>query len=347
MIASFLLAWLGCVAAPRVVPIDFVLAEPETDRWSELGPRAVEGLRHDLDRRRLIEVVGQGRTLSSRDLEELPTEVAAAAYALSARPVPRQHMDLRLLVDGPDSANVRPLTLDVHERVLSLVWGELGPSPGPDRPATKADRDAVARRFGLGGLRNGSAAWSHDEVAIVERALTAVEPEVVALLGGMPIVRQGTSTRAPGRELAWFDPRTEPPNIEVYDLAFAPCSGAIGPHTELEPLAVMTLVHELAHVLADAPLRRAWLGTAGAPLTRQGRRDLRHGGPVVSAWRKVRDHRAPTPYGRRDAHESFAEAYALHRLDPAALADVMPEGSAWFSEGKHLMAAGLDVGLKR
>ncbi len=347
MIAPLLLAWFGCATPPRVVPVDFVLAEPETDPWSDLGPPAVDGLRHDLDRHRLLEVVGQGRTLSSEGLEDLPTEVVAAAYALSGRPVPRQHMDLRLLVDGPDHPKVRPLSIDVHERVLSLLWGELGPSPGPDRPATEGDRDAVAQRFGLGALQNGSAPWSHAEVALMERALVAVEPEVVALLEGMPIVRQGTSRRAPGRELAWFDPRTEPPNIEVYDLAFAPCSGAVGPHTDLEPLAVMTLVHELAHVLADAPLRRAWLGTAEAPLTPQGRRDLRRGGPVVSAWRKVRDHRAPTPYGRQDAHESFAEAYALHRLDPAALAEVMPEGSAWFSEGKHLLAAGVEQGLKR
>ncbi len=337
--------WLGlllaCRTPPRVVPIDFVIAEDDRGSWEQLAERSVAGLQHDLSRRRLVEVTVQGRTASDDQLADLPPDVAVAAYTTSSRPVPVQHIDLCI---EAEPALYRPVTVRIDERVLRIDYGEPLPREGSDVEATETEREAVVRRFGLGALDDGSATWTRREVELVDQALAVVEPEVLALLRGMPLVRDAVSTRAPGRELAWFDPRTEPPTISIYDLAFAPASGAVGPIDAMRPLAVMTVVHELGHVLADAPLRAAWLRAAADPSDRAARQELRslgRSGAVIRAWRDVRDHRAPTPYGARGAHESFAEAYALHLLDPEALQEVMPAAAAWFASGEHLAAAGI------
>jgi len=324
-----------------VVPIDFVIAEDERNTWEDLAHRSVAGLQQDLSRRRLVEVTVKGRTASDEELAALPPDVAVAAYTTSSRPVPVQHIDLCVVAEDDQC---RPVTVRIASRVLRVDYQEPRGRTGSDDVATTAERDAVVRRFGLGALEDGSASWTSREVALVDRALAAVEPEVLELIRGMPLIRDAVSTRAPGRELAWFDPQTEPPTISIYDLAFAPASGAVGPLDAMEPLAVMTIVHELGHVLADAPLRAAWLRAAADPSDRSARKELRslgRAGPVIRAWRTVRDHRAPTPYGARDAHESFAEADALHLLDPEALEEVMPAAAAWFARGEHLVAAGL------
>lgn len=68
--------------------------------------------------------------------------------------------------------------------------------------------------------------------------------------------------------------------------------------------------------------------------------------PVVNAFREVRGgDRGPTEYGRVNPGESFAEAFALHKTDPAALARIWPEVAAWFARGGHLeaMKAALDL----
>jgi hypothetical protein len=44
----------------------------------------------------------------------------------------------------------------------------------------------------------------------------------------------------------------------------------------------------------------------------------------------------PTPYGASNMHESFADAFALYKLDPAALERFSPEMHAWFAAGGHL-----------
>ena len=61
--------------------------------------------------------------------------------------------------------------------------------------------------------------------------------------------------------------------------------------------------------------------------------------PVLRAYRSARDHaKGPTPYGRTSLSESFAEAFALFRADPAALRRVDPGAFAWFESGGHLRA---------
>jgi len=264
-----------------------------------------------------------------------------------------RHAELDLWVPYPDTEppQRRAMTLFFDRRLgARVVLGELEPVPSP-RPAmaSPAAREAIGRGW-LGGFVDGDARWTTDDLAVAAAAVEALEPEVQPLLHGLQLRRMRGSPRAAHRELAWFDPTTEPPVIEVYDLCFAETSGFVGPVDAPMPSAAMTLVHELGHAVADRPLREAWVALeelraepdpdprevaeARAAWVRLGGR-----GPVIEAWAEVRDGPGPAPYGARSVHESFAEAYALHRLDPDALRRAMPAAAEWFDAGGHLAAA--------
>ncbi len=56
--------------------------------------------------------------------------------------------------------------------------------------------------------------------------------------------------------------------------------------------------------------------------------------PMAAAWSGVLGGRkAPTLYGRTAPIEGFADAFALHHLDPEALRRASPVAASWFDEG--------------
>lgn len=62
-------------------------------------------------------------------------------------------------------------------------------------------------------------------------------------------------------------------------------------------------------------------------------------GPVLAVYGELDGStRGPTPYGRTDIAESFAESFALFKADPTALRRVNPEVYRWFAQGRHLKA---------
>ncbi|MBN2797973.1 MAG: hypothetical protein JXX28_02385 [Deltaproteobacteria bacterium] len=60
--------------------------------------------------------------------------------------------------------------------------------------------------------------------------------------------------------------------------------------------------------------------------------------PVLTAFIALGEE-GPTPYGRTDPEESFAEAFALYKTDPDALKRAMPRTAAWMTGGGPLRAA--------
>lgn len=68
-------------------------------------------------------------------------------------------------------------------------------------------------------------------------------------------------------------------------------------------------------------------------------RRMTRGGPVIDAYlAAVGAGASPTDYGRQSETESFAEAFALFRADPAALRRALPEAHAFFARGGHIEA---------
>jgi len=62
-------------------------------------------------------------------------------------------------------------------------------------------------------------------------------------------------------------------------------------------------------------------------------------GPVYAVYREIRRNgKGPTPYGRTSIKESFADAFALYKADPAALRRIDPNVYSWFTEGGHIRA---------
>lgn len=65
----------------------------------------------------------------------------------------------------------------------------------------------------------------------------------------------------------------------------------------------------------------------------------REDGPVHAAYLLARgNEKGPTPYGRTDIEESFAESFALYKADPSALKRVYPGLYEWFAAGRHIQA---------
>ena len=58
--------------------------------------------------------------------------------------------------------------------------------------------------------------------------------------------------------------------------------------------------------------------------------------PIIAEWRALRPRRQwPTTWST-NAHESFAEGFALFKTDPDALERVSPEALQWFRSAGHL-----------
>jgi len=332
---------LGCGLhrVPHYEPVSWPLEPRPVDSW-----QVRDAVRADLDRGRLDSLRIDGRSLASEEVDTVDAEVLWALFSLTQRWARSAEIDL--WVPYPD-ARRRPVTIRFDRRLgAELSLGAIGPRPvHVDRAATAAERQAVAEEAGLGEVIDGDAPWTVAELAAARVALRAIEPAARPLLTGLTLVRRSASPRAAQRELAWFDPTTEPPTIEVYDLCFASPDGFVGPVDAPLPSSSMTLVHEIGHALADHPLRLAWVRLQGAQTPSDARearrawRALGRHGPVMDSWAAVRSGPGPASYGARSLHESFAEAYALSRLDPAALQRAMPGAAEWFAAGGHLAAA--------
>jgi hypothetical protein len=64
---------------------------------------------------------------------------------------------------------------------------------------------------------------------------------------------------------------------------------------------------------------------------------ITHPGPIIEAFQRHRSFiQGPTIYGDTSIHESFAESYALFKLDPDALIRIDPKLYTWFTSNQHL-----------
>jgi hypothetical protein len=345
-----LLAMVACAgrSVPHYEPVDFALAP--------LAPEHVAGLADDVaaavGTRRLRSWSADGVTT----LEELPPEALYAMWSTAVRAHRGAELDLWVDVGaGP--------------RAVTLWWGvdrSVRVGVGPPGAAVQVEAGPLEVAAALEGTGGFVGDWGGDEADAVVLAVGHLSPAEREAVAGVTLIRGALSPRSPRRELAYFDPQTEPPGLWFFDPAFEAASGFVGPPEAPLPPAALTALHELGHVIADLPFRRAyvaytsavddWLdGVRGpeeeaAATERQAiarerfrsYRSLGDTGPVIDAWEAFRaGRRGPSLYGWRSPQESFAEAFALWHLDPEALERALPGATAWFEVGSHTAAAGL------
>lgn len=254
----------------------------------------------------------------------------------------------------PVSGGPTPVTLwsDDEQRLIVAVGTDIPRLPTSDWPT-------LTERFGL-TPSSDSQRFDPELLGAIELAYAALEPEVAQALRDVSFTRHSLPTDREG-----LPPDVEPGarylgrlhRIEVYDKAIQRTSRFVGdvdaPHHPL----VSLLLHELGHAFTHLPrvnahrqhvaLRDAFEAgrEAGAPMSELKRlfdegealrataEALPEIGPLAAAFDQAigGSAYAPTAYGRTQPSEAFAEAFALHHLDPAALERACPKGAAWFS----------------
>lgn len=317
----------ACALHPRYEPV----------LWPAPAPMAREEVLPDLERMTargvLPTIEANGAVVEPG---ALPDPIAWVVWWTAGRRDRGVELDLRV---GELAVEV-VRDLDGATRVR---WAEAQEAVGT------AKRAQVQARYGI-AVVDGDRPWQPEEVAEVAAALAVLRPDELELASDVQLWRMARSPRNPDDELAWYDPTVDPVRIEVYDQAFRDqASGFVGtPEKPFGP-AASTVLHEMAHAIADAPIRRSYSDYTALVVQGAGWRELDVAwerfkrvsaeDPVIAAWRRVWDRPGPSTYGARSPAESFAEAFMLAHADPAALARVAPGAARWLEAGGHVTAA--------
>ena len=309
---------------------------------------------------------GQTTPISSEEIEGLPLVALAASWGiLDARSFQGAEWDAIVRLEGDGSW---PVTAWWElDGTMRLAVGEqmerLGPAP--------VAAEALQARFGIGVLEDVDARWSGEERAALGEALGLLSEGEVALLSQMPFQRHHSGA---GDHAAHFIHENGTVWIQLYDSLFSR-DGTTFRGSVQAPVApsAMGILHEVGHAIASVPRVRAYRrhtraideynllvdeldvlresrnvaalealivrleAASGVVDTVGARMDALKNSPVLSAYIALRSHDGgPTPYGATSSAESFAESFALSRVDPAALHRIYPAVAEWFSSEEHL-----------
>jgi len=341
-VAALLLTALLVAPAPALAAAPFYdnavvrLPKVRKDRLDLYRRSVVTSLARGKIRSVSIVRDGKARKLAGRGdgrdkLKTVPLAgIAAIAYTGGAR---FRGSELDLLVTiGSDRV---PVTIwqnnrgDVTVRVGKALDGK--PAFGGD---VLSDAGEIRRRFRSGAVKGAGASWRTRELRVLSGSLERLNAGERRVLDDVRIVRGRAGPRGP-RNAALYIWGSEGYRLMVYDRAFAFDGRAfVGAPNRPRPFSASAILHEVGHAVATWPARRELERGNVAGAQKLGRR-----GPVLATYGRVRgDRRGPTRYGRTTLAESFAEAFALHKLDPAALARWSPRVAEWFREGGHLAA---------
>lgn len=308
-----LLLALGCGAWLHYEPILY----PTAPAPPGVSPRAL-----------LLAAVEDGLLLRSAgapvDVAALPDPVAWVAWVHAGRSFRGGEFDVV-------HAGWRVEVVRALSGATELQWAPVAPVLPPLPPVAP---DCV----------HGSARWGTSEQDAVGAAFALIDPLVIPWISDVSLWREETSPRRPGIELSWYESRTTPARIQLFDAAFEDEDvGFAGEPSAPVGNATTTILHELGHAFADAPIRIAYnaylqaFASGGDAIAAWHRyRDVLHVDPVIADFRRVWEEPGPTPYGRRRVHESFAESFYLFYADRPALERVQPAVAAWFARGGPL-----------
>ena len=366
-IAILLLGAIGCASQePRLYYEGTMLRTPPPKSGEkkalisqlpqELAGRRVYQIKSG--KRRLI-FGGRRKAFSKLSL----TELRALWFARDDEHIGAE-LDMKLLTSPRESL---PVTVWVSLEGSMTV--ELGQWKHSKVPKSSTE---IERRWGVGPLRaKRDAKWSKRALRSINLALSALSSKELKLIKGIPFLRKQSGS-ASNQAALYVQEGNCDAFIHVYNLAIKSerYTFAGEAHSAL-PATVLPVLHEIGHALHNYPGRalqctylkkvkrynelvdryNAGRGDRKADQAKLSRLDReikkikpkmdrwRERGPVLSAYARVKGaSKGPTPYGESSLQESFAESFALFRVDPKALKRVFPKVYTWFRKGGHLKA---------
>jgi hypothetical protein len=254
----------------------------------------------------------------------------------------------------PEGGKGQPVT--VVWEPDGTVFFESGPAVGP----LVADATPEAfKELGVGQFIDGDAKWDGQTLGLVLVALQSLTPEERALVKGLHFRRMKAEAQHRAKYVRGDDSNW----VNVYDAAFLFAKEQFtGPAAKPRAEALVALLHELGHAIADARYReKGFVSKAAADAARAKPGDEAlfkeadrlvkqmlandaanaQGRPVEKAFAAVLDaKKSPTKYGKTHVKEHFAECFTLYKNDPDALKRVSPAALDFFSSGKHVELAG-------
>ena len=272
-------------------------------------------------------------------------------------------LDLKIITLKKDSIPVSVwIDLKGHMTVEAGKWKSVSIPSGAKE---------VEKKWKVGPLKVKSGAkWSKRALRSINLALSKLSAEELKLIRGIPFVRKQKGVKASQAAL-YIQEGDCDAFIQVFNLAIKSERYTFaGEARAALPATVTAILHELGHALHFSPYRNALCrsarlvkaynkkvnqvnrasGSKRQRLNQELNQDLKtvnrskatikrlNGkGPVLKAYLKIRGkQKGPTPYGESSAAESFAESFALYRVDPKALKRVFPKVYKWFKNKGHL-----------
>jgi hypothetical protein len=288
-------------------------------------------------------------------------ERVAVMAVLQRQGVPGSETDL--LVARADGQSV-PITVIVDlAGTMTLQSG----APVKELLAAGPTAEEIAAKYKLDPFTADGTAWKPQELAAVDKALSLLTPDEVALLGGLGFRRK--TNDASGRS-AFYRRADDGMTIDVFDKTFAfDAEYFVGSVDAPMLQSVGVLLHEMAHAMSDYQGRqkalvankavneaRELMAKVKADPTPENKAAYKEKGEAARALRLAqnagdqkmlksgraaeRSYAAVTDpktsvsvYGRTSIDENLAESFFLSKLDVPALDRVAPQAMAWFKAG--------------
>ena len=334
------------------------------------GERAqlIAGLPSRLGARSVFRVRGTRSKVFGQGVNRLKTLSHAELRALliaSSQDYSGAELDLKVRLYGK---NTVPVT------VLVEMNGDFSVEEGKwKRSEIPKSAREIEKRWKVGPLKTKRGAkWSARALRSINLALSRLSSDERKLIKGIPFVRK---SKGSGAQAALYIQEADcDALIQVFNRAIKSERYTFsGQAQSALPATVHPILHEIGHAVHSLPGRLSQCeyvrliasynktvkrankarGSKRAQLSKElnkkkARIDSlkpkverwRDRGPVIDAYLRAKGKvEGPTPYGLTSHKESFAEAFALYRVDPKALQRIMPKVYTWFKSGAHIREA--------
>lgn len=316
--------------------------------------------------RRVFHLKGKKRILvlgkSHNELDRLSHAELRALWVAHDDNYLGAELDLKILTAPREST---PVTVWVAlNGDMTVEGGEWS------KTAIPKNAEEIEHRWKIGPLKTAKGAtWSKRALRSIHLALSKLSSEERALLEGIPFVRKQSGSSK--EQAALYQEENCEATILIFNTAIqSEMYSFSGEAQDALPATVHPILHEIGHALHSAPGRRLQCeylkglkahnqlvlehNRAGgaqrsklAARLKQSEKSLNaiqkkvdrwtEKGPVLSSYAQRKGaQQGPTLYGETSLKESFAESFALFRVDPAALKRVFPKVYEWFKGGGHL-----------